>query len=88
MPRARAMLVLPALGAAAALSCQAENTAAERSDAVPLTLCIDPRPDACTREHLPVCGTRGDESLWTYANACSACGHQTVVGFRPGGCPD
>jgi len=52
----------------------------------PAMRCEEPRPDACTREFVPVCGRRegGDER--TYGNACTACSDREVVELRSGAC--
>ena len=71
---------------AAALACDSRNVSEALRPESALVRCIDPRPRACARENLPVCGVRVDGSEWTYAGSCSACGHETVVGHRPGGC--
>jgi hypothetical protein len=63
----------------------------------PLTACTDPRPQACTREYLPVCASRDTgvrcvttpcpSAEWkTYGNACDACADEKVFGHRPGAC--
>jgi hypothetical protein len=69
-----------------AIACAPRAIPDDPPPAGPLVLCVDPRPELCSREYLPVCGTRVDGSDWTYANRCSACGHATVVGHRPGEC--
>ena len=35
--------------------------------------CTEPRPQACTRDYRPVCGTKRDGARQTYGNGCSAC---------------
>ena len=49
-------------------------------------LCIDPRPQVCTMNYLPVCGILEDNSKKTYSNACSACSDGNVVGYNKGAC--
>jgi hypothetical protein len=62
-----------------------------------LTVCTDPRPEMCTREYMPVCGSRDTgircvttpcpSAEWkTYGNACDACSDPKVIGHRPGAC--
>jgi hypothetical protein len=49
--------------------------------------CEDPRPEACTREYVPVCAIKSDKSEGLYANGCSACSNSKVVGYNEGACP-
>ncbi len=51
-----------------------------------LTACQDPRPEICTREYRPVCGSHADGSRLTYGNGCSACADERVTGWQPGEC--
>lgn len=48
--------------------------------------CAPPRPQVCTREYRPVCGTRRDGVRQTYGNACSACADANVMSHVPGPC--
>ena len=50
------------------------------------TICQEPRPEACTREYVPVCAHRNDGSLYTAGNACTACSDEQALGHRPGAC--
>ena len=50
------------------------------------TACTDPRPEACTRDYVPVCATLKDGGTRTYSNGCSACADAAVTGHRPGEC--
>lgn len=64
----------------------------------PAAPCPAQRPEVCVPEYLPVCGfirppgcRSGDCSDWqnhTYANGCSACTDQRVIGFSDGVCPE
>jgi|CXWL01.1.fsa_nt_gi cytochrome c5 len=49
-------------------------------------VCTEPRPQGCTREYLPVCGTRRDGTRQTYGNRCTACADANVVNHIPGPC--
>lgn len=49
-------------------------------------VCKDPRPEICTMNYLPVCGISSDETVKTYANGCTACSNQHVLGYREGAC--
>lgn len=48
--------------------------------------CTMPRPQVCTKEFRPVCGTRADGTRRTYGNACDACADANVVSHVPGPC--
>lgn len=59
--------------------------------------CKNPRPQICTREYRPVCGTRdtgirclttpcASTERKTYGNACTACADSTVIEYRSGKC--
>lgn len=50
-------------------------------------VCADPRPQMCTRDYRPACGTRRDGTRRTYGNACTACGDAEVVSQAAGACP-
>lgn len=75
----------------------------QASDPVPsaeepaLTMCTDPRPEMCTKEYMPVCGSRDtgircvttpcpSEEWKTYGNKCTACADPKVFGYKPGAC--
>lgn len=49
--------------------------------------CEEPRPQACTREYVPVCAIKKDNSSGLYGNACSACSNPEIVGYNEGACP-
>jgi tetratricopeptide (TPR) repeat protein len=49
--------------------------------------CADPRPQMCTRDYRPACGTRRDGTRRTYGNACTACSDPEVVTQAAGACP-
>ncbi|MGK0298594.1 MAG: hypothetical protein ACI9XC_002216 [Gammaproteobacteria bacterium] len=62
-----------------------------------ITNCTLPRPDFCAEIYLPVCGVRntGIQCITTpcdstenieYANACSACSNEDVIGYIDGQC--
>lgn len=67
-------------------ACSPAPSAPTVSQATDLTACEDPRPQVCTANYDPVCGSLGEGSRKTYANACSACGDAAVSGHRPGAC--
>ena len=61
--------------------------------------CVEPRPELCTQDFVPVCAARDTGmrcvttpcdslELSTYGNACSACSDPDVVGYGNGACPD
>jgi tetratricopeptide (TPR) repeat protein len=49
--------------------------------------CADPRPQMCTLDYRPACGSRKDGSRKTYGNACSACADPNVITQAAGACP-
>ena len=50
------------------------------------TACTEPRPEICTMQYDPVCARMKDGRRETYANDCSACSDQLVMGYTPGEC--
>lgn len=60
---------------------------AEESMPVAGGACAEPRPQMCTRDYRPACGTRKDGGRKTYGNACSACADPEVMTQAAGACP-
>jgi len=54
--------------------------------ALDLILCEEPRPQICTREYNPVCGTLMDGSTVTGSTGCTSCSDSNVVGYNMGAC--
>ncbi len=54
--------------------------------ALDLILCEEPRPQVCTREYNPVCGTLQDGSTKTGSTGCTSCSDPEVVGYNMGVC--
>ncbi len=52
------------------------------------TVCEDPRPQVCTMDYRPVCGTHQDGSVKTYSNGCGACSNPEVTFWIEGACPE
>ena len=48
--------------------------------------CPETRPEACTMEYDPVCGSLADGSSRTFSNACSACSEPDVTSYVTGEC--
>ena len=70
------------------ISCASNN---EKNDinepgALDLILCEEPRPQICTREYNPVCGTLKDGSTTTGSTGCTSCSDSNVVGYKMGAC--
>ena len=51
-------------------------------------VCKDPRPQMCTMDYRPVCGTMTGGEKKTYSNGCSACSDMSVLSYVPGECPE
>ncbi len=51
-----------------------------------LTLCTEPRPEFCTMDYNPVCGSLDGGGTKTYSNGCSACSDSAVTGWIAGAC--
>ncbi len=51
-------------------------------------VCKDPRPEICTMDYRPVCGTKSDGTQATYSNGCGACSDPEVVEYVQGECKD
>ena len=54
----------------------------------PVTACTDPRPELCTMEYAPVCGSLVAGGFRTYASGCSACADTAVAGYQNGPCSE
>jgi hypothetical protein len=57
-------------------------------DTSPLTQCPEPRPQVCTMEYAPACGTLSSGGNKEYASGCNACADDAVVGYMPGPCAE
>ncbi|GIC76037.1 hypothetical protein [Moritella sp. F3] len=82
------LVVFTVLGLAA---CANTETTPETAKALPTlptysNSCPDERPQMCTMDYRPVCGTTESGELKTFSNACGACSDATVRGFTEGEC--
>jgi hypothetical protein len=58
--------------------------------------CTNPRPTACTREYMPVCGQVQVQCIRapcplvkeTFANKCTACANSLTISYTDGACED
>lgn len=50
-------------------------------------VCNTPRPQVCTMEYSPVCGTLVVGAVKDYSSRCNACADDAVVSYVPGTCP-
>lgn len=58
--------------------------------------CVDPRPEACTKEYMPVCGqvkvqcitTPCDTIMQTFSNKCEACANPLTISYTEGACAE
>lgn len=48
--------------------------------------CTNPRPEVCTMEYRPVCGTDLNGKKMEFSNECSACLNVDVVSWEEGLC--
>jgi len=72
----------------AVASCASVPPADKASARAAINVCEEPRPQVCTMDYRPVCGTLSDASVKTYSNGCSACGDANVVSWVEGECPE
>lgn len=72
--------------AAVAPACAQQTPPAQPAPPAGQVVCPAQRPQVCTREYRPVCGTRRDGTRQTYGNGCSACADANVVSHIPGPC--
>ena len=83
----RALTLMIATIGIVALACSSSPDGSDdATNEVPITSCAEPRPQACTMEHIPVCGHLYNGERKTYPNACSACSDPCVSGRRPEPC--
>jgi hypothetical protein len=79
--------LLPVLACLAIGACA--STGGEKS--IPVAgaiVCEDPRPEVCTMDYRPVCGTLKDGSIKTYPNGCGACADINVTSWVENACPE
>jgi hypothetical protein len=48
--------------------------------------CPEVRPEMCTMDYNPVCGSSSDGSSKTYSNGCNACSDPKVTSYSQGEC--
>ena len=84
MRQACLVAALGLAGAVAAGCVTGQEPAAEQG----LVACEAPRPEVCPMNYDPVCGQGADGTRRTYSNDCGACADASVVGYRPGACPE
>ena len=54
----------------------------------PIVPCTEPRPELCTMEYAPACGSLVAGGFRTYASACNACADSAVAGYQNGSCSE
>ena len=79
------LILLSLLSIACATTVDEKNNINEPG-ALDLILCEDPRPQVCTREYDPVCGTLKNGSIVTGSTGCTSCSDSDVVGYKMGAC--
>lgn len=87
MPRFRWILTVVVVTSFFITACSPDATNSKGAPVeAELTACTDPRPQICTADYNPVCGSLGGDSHKTFSNGCSACSDAAVSGHRPGAC--
>ncbi len=76
-----AMWLVMAAGCATSPSAATQGGGADA-----LIPCEEPRPEICTMDYSPVCGSLESGGRKTYSNGCSACSDHAVVGYTDGPC--
>jgi hypothetical protein len=80
------LILLSLLSIACATTVDEKNEFNNEPGALDLILCEEPRPQICTREYNPVCGTLQDGSTKTGSTGCTSCSDPDVVGYKTGAC--
>ena len=80
--------LLASLATAIFLGACASTDADKKPRAADATICQDPRPQVCTMDYRPVCGTLTDGSMKTYSNGCGACSDIEVISWVENACPE
>ncbi len=80
------LILLSLLSIACATTVDEKNEFNNEPGALDLILCEEPRPQICTREYNPVCGTLQDGSTKTGSTGCTSCSDPDVVGYKMGAC--
>jgi len=81
-------LLLLSLSAASCTTTSEQRNDINDPGALDLIICEQPRPQICTREYNPVCGTLEDGGTVTGSTACTSCSDPKIVGYRMGACSD
>jgi len=84
--RSLLLVSLSLLSIACATTADEKNEFNNEPGALDLILCEEPRPQICTREYNPVCGTLQDGSTKTGSTGCTSCSDSEVVGYKLGAC--
>ncbi len=81
-------LALATIGIVGLACASSPREAVDAVEEPPAIACAEPRPQACTREYIPVCGHLYSGERKTYPNACSACSDRDVSARHPGACEE
>lgn len=82
----KSLLVSLSILSVSCASYDQKNDMRNEPGALDLIICENPRPEICTREYNPVCGTLKDGSTKTGATGCTSCSDTEVVGYKMGAC--
>lgn len=80
------LLILLSLLSIACATTVDEKSNINEPGALDLILCEEPRPQICTSEYNPVCGTLQDGTTVTGSTGCTSCSDPNVVGYKMGSC--
>ena len=79
-------LVILVIQSALLGACVSSPAPNEEEKTAAVNQCMEPRPNVCTMDYRPVCGTLNDESEAEYSNGCGACADSNVVSWVEGSC--
>lgn len=79
-------MTLMMIGGCSSYTTVEDNGGEMAADTEQPTACTEPRPQMCTMDYRPVCGTTKSGEKKTYSNGCGACSVPSVLSYLPGEC--